>query len=453
MTNVGDKTQQDRIMAAIDDAVRDINDDSVLWVAYSGGLDSHVLLHALTRVVPAKNLRAIHINHGISPFSDQWQAHCEQACADFGIQCDGVTIPWVAPEQNLEAQAREARYRIFESFVNTGDLLFMGHHLDDQIETFFLRLMRGAGIDGLSGMPKSRALGAGTLVRPFLEIHRAQLEDYAAAYRLDSITDESNLDNQYDRNFMRNRVLPLLATRWPMYRKPMARTLGLLQGLSDTQSAALSPEMRHRLTEDGGLKTPELSDMPREKAFGLLREWLRHVKATPPSAVQLTAILDELINAQQDAQPEIQVGGGTVRRFKTAVYFTRPFIEIAAEDTVFPESGILDIAGSGRVSLVRQPMVDVKRPLVRADLLPLRVVFGKPGLVTTPVGRAGSRDLKRLMQEYRVKPWIRSRMPLIFHQDQLVAVGDLFVVEGFQAVVGDEGFAVTWQQSLSRSDQ
>lgn len=442
--------KQDKIQAAIDDAVGDIDDTSLIWVAYSGGLDSHVLLHVLRHTVPLHRLRAIHINHGISPNADQWQTHCEQVCRDLGIACHSAVIPWTAPEQNLEAQARNARYRLFESFVKPNDVLFLGHHLDDQIETFFLRLMRGAGVDGLSGMPKSRAMGLAHLMRPFLDIHRAQLEDYASAHRLNTINDESNLDNQFDRNFMRNRVLPLLASRWPMYRKPMARTLGLLQGLSKAQSTEMSPELQHRLTQDDGFKTPGLSDMPREKIYGLLREWLRHVGATLPSAVQLAAVLDELVYAQQDAQPEIQIGGGTVRRFKTAIFFTAAFAELVPRDYVLEAHGNLDIAGCGRVSLTRTQMEDIKRPLIRADLVPLKVVFGLTGLVTTPVGRAGSRDLKRLLQEYRVKPWIRSRIPLVFHQDQLVAVGDLFVVEGCQTTVGEMGYSVVWQQHLSQ---
>lgn len=426
-------------------AVGDVAETATIWIAFSGGLDSTALLYTARQCFPPAQLKAIHINHGVSSDADAWQAHCKRICVDWGIEFIGQKLSWNAPISNFEAEARAQRYDIFENLLKPNDVILMGHHLDDQIETFFLRLMRGAGVDGLSGMPASRPLGQGRLVRPFLDRVRVELASVVESAGIAFVEDASNQDNQYDRNFMRNRVLPLLASRWPMYRKPMARTLSILDGMRQDNVAEQSELLKHRLTEDGGLKTPGLMELPQAERVSLLREWLRTLASVAPSMTQLQHVIDDVIAAQPDAQPIFQLGTGHIRRFKTAIYFTPALPELLGITYCLDAVGAIEMPGSGHLDVKLGTVTDQRRPLIRQDLMPLVVRFGESGVMAKPVGRSGTRDLKRLLQEYRVKPWLRSRMPLIFHGDNLVAVGDLFVVEGYQAAMGEQGHQISWK--------
>ncbi|MEX2367214.1 MAG: tRNA lysidine(34) synthetase TilS, partial [Pseudohongiellaceae bacterium] len=213
--------------SAVQSGLEKLNDNSNIWVAYSGGMDSHVLLHLMVRLLPSqeRRLRALHINHGISPHAADWQSHCQQTCSDLGIPFQAVSVSLDADgTDSLETRARKARYRVFADRLGPGDYLFLAHHLDDQIETMLFRLLRGTGLKGLAGMPVSRPLGAGQLYRPLLALARDELEQYAIEHRLQWIEDDSNARADYDRNYLRLKVLPLLEKRWPGYKNNWLRT-------------------------------------------------------------------------------------------------------------------------------------------------------------------------------------------------------------------------------------
>ncbi|MEN9847337.1 MAG: hypothetical protein RL368_77, partial [Pseudomonadota bacterium] len=187
------------------------------WVAYSGGLDSHVLLHALAKLRThcTAHLHAVHIHHGLNPRADEWAKHCQQVCADLGIPSTvhAIHIPRNTGA-SLEALARDARYAALKSIIGEGEVCFTAHHGDDQAETVLLQLFRGAGVAGLSAMPRSAPLGNGWQVRPLLNYSRTQLQHYATTQQLHWIEDDSNLDLRFDRNFLRHAVLPILRQRW-----------------------------------------------------------------------------------------------------------------------------------------------------------------------------------------------------------------------------------------------
>ncbi len=191
------------------------------WLlAYSGGLDSSVLLHAASVVAHQRGigLRALHINHQLSEHAQRWQMHCEQQCAQLGVECLSVVVDVVNVGEGLEAAARAARYAVFSEQLRDQEQLLLAHHLDDQAETLLLRLMRGAGPAGLGAMQATRALAAGTLNRPLLALARASLETYAAQHTLSWVEDESNASLNFDRNFLRHQIMPQLQQRWPGFR-------------------------------------------------------------------------------------------------------------------------------------------------------------------------------------------------------------------------------------------
>ncbi|CAG0910664.1 unnamed protein product, partial [Cyprideis torosa] len=172
------------------------------------------------------SLHAIHINHQLHADSLQWQKHCEQICLEWDVPLVAVAVE-VAKEtgKGLEAAAREARYDVFAEHLAPDDLLLLAHHENDQVETLLLNLFRGSGIDGLAGMPRERTAGRATLFRPLLEVSREQLEYYAKTMGLKWMEDPSNASQQFDRNFLRHSVLPLIEQRFPSAIRAMARSV------------------------------------------------------------------------------------------------------------------------------------------------------------------------------------------------------------------------------------
>ena len=207
-------------------------------IAFSGGLDSTVLLHLLADYARSHStppLHAIHIHHGLQPAADAWPAHCKAVCDRLGIELSIVHIQ-VAPGASLEQAARDARYAAFRRILGPGEVLFTGQHREDQAETLLFRLLRGAGLRGLAAMPAQRQLGQGSLARPLLTCSRQQLHDYAQTHGLIWIEDPSNRDTAFARNFLRNDVFPVLQKRWPQASQNLARCaahLGEAQGLLD----------------------------------------------------------------------------------------------------------------------------------------------------------------------------------------------------------------------------
>ncbi|MEM7294186.1 MAG: tRNA lysidine(34) synthetase TilS, partial [Pseudomonadota bacterium] len=205
------------------------------WLlGYSGGLDSSVLLHQLAAIAQRPALHAIHVNHQLSPYADNWQAHAQMVCDQLQVPLTVITVP--APEnrgKGLEDAARAARYQAFESVLEEGDVLMLAHHQDDQAETMLLRLLRGAGARGLAGMPQQRVIGRAELLRPLLDRGRADLEAYAQANQLKYITDDSNDDTRLDRNYLRSEVMPMLASRWPGFARNWKHSADVLAATSE----------------------------------------------------------------------------------------------------------------------------------------------------------------------------------------------------------------------------
>ncbi|MDP5072134.1 MAG: tRNA lysidine(34) synthetase TilS, partial [Congregibacter sp.] len=226
---------QDPVLSALEHHADGLTQARRVCVAFSGGLDSTVLLHAAGRCF-AGRVTALHVNHGLQPGAQAWAEHCQTLCAQWKIALESVELqlddrkrdatrdPGAERADGVEAAARVARYHWFESRLEPGDVLLMAHHQDDQAETLLLRLLRGAGPQGLAAMPVSRSLGRAELLRPFLELPRRDLQAYAAEHALRWIDDPSNQDLRFDRNYLRHAVIPQLEQRWPGYRATLSRS-------------------------------------------------------------------------------------------------------------------------------------------------------------------------------------------------------------------------------------
>jgi len=194
-----------------------LSPENKIFVAFSGGLDSTALLFLCNRALKQRkimNLKAIHINHNLSKNSDNWEQHCESFCKSNNIEFESFIIEVTKNRSSIESQARQERYKIFESLMDENDQILLAHHRDDVFETILLRLFRGTGVDGLSGLNKKRSLGKGEIIRPFLNLSKSDLKIYIEENNLSYVEDDTNSNNDFDRNFLRNEIIPSLERRW-----------------------------------------------------------------------------------------------------------------------------------------------------------------------------------------------------------------------------------------------
>ncbi len=401
------------------------------YVGLSGGIDSTVLLHLLVRWREARcgyvpPLTALHVNHGLQEEADRWQALCAAICNKLQVPLVVLPVAVQAAGSGLEAAAREARFAAFSGQLQSRDVLFLAHHLDDQVETFFLRLMRGAGVRGLSAMSPVRALGDSRVARPLLVHTRQDVEQYARQHRLPFVQDPSNDDTRLDRNFLRAQVLPLLATRWPGYRHTVARAAQQMAetGADMDQLVPVPPVLRSTMG-DRGLAASELLCEPSQAAVKL-RAWLRQQALPAPPRAQLTEFLRQLRQADSTAGPLLHCGQYTLRRYRDAVYMLPQWSDPpSTEPCRLVPGGDCAVPGIGLLSLV--PATGAGLQLAAGDLLQLVVRSG--GERARPVGRSGSNRLKTLLQEAAVPPWWRDRIPLLYLEGELLAVGDLWLCQ------------------------
>lgn len=423
--------------------------DTRFAVAFSGGLDSTVLLHATHAALRQRDagaLRAIHIHHGLSPYADAWAAHCHERCAALGI---GLHVEHVAVQaqggESLENLARERRYAAFEALLGGEEVLLMAHHLDDEAETFLLRTLRGAGPRGLASIPAMRPLGRGVLFRPLLEQRREELAVWAGTLGLRWIDDESNASQRFDRNYVRHAVLPLLDARWPGYRESWLRA-AVLAGEADELNEALA-QLDHARVKTASLTVLDqsaLQQLSSARQRNVLRYWLQLAGAPDPGWNVLTHIVDDMLKAGPDAHPEVRWREASlsvvVRRHKDGLHLQRVVQSVPAtsryswhpHDTVhLPSNGCvyaLAVEGKG----LRLP--EGARVTLR---------YRQGGETCRLTGRR-TRALKKILQDADIPQWLRERIPLVHVDDTLVCVPGIGVCEGWQAGPGESGWKVIW---------
>ncbi len=388
-------------------------------IAFSGGLDSTVLLHLLANAKDLPPLGAIHIHHGLQAAADAWPAHCQSVCDALGVPLRIMRVH-VQPGASLERAARDARYQAFAEVIGAGEVLLTGQHRDDQAETLLFRLLRGAGVRGLAAMPAYRPLAAGHLVRPLLDVSRVELEAYAHEHRLQWIEDPSNADSRFSRNYLRHRVLPTLTERWPQAVSSLARTaehLSEAQALLDELAwmdlqGADQPSRFPWLPLPSLVLAPlrELSDARQRNA---LRHWLTLLTRLPDS--DHWASWHSLRDAKGDAQPLWRLADGELHRCAERIWWVPAAWSEFSDATVsWPTlQNPLELPGNGRLEFVGE-----------APKGSFEVRYRQGGEIIEVPGR-GRRDLKRLLNECGVPGFVRGRLPLLYRDEQLLAVPTL----------------------------
>ena len=418
-----------------------------LVVGFSGGLDSTVLLHALAAQPGARThgLRALHVHHGLHADADGWAAHCQRICAEYDIPLRVLRIVVNANGDGPEADARAARYAALCDAMVATEVLALAQHRDDQAETVLLRLLRGAGGDGLSAMRSYSTLDGLHLWRPLLDTSRSDIRAYADAHSLRWIEDPSNADTCFDRNFLRLRVLPQLRERWPQAAASLARSAALLA----EQAELLHEEAARRLdmirsSQPHTLSVSKLLEQPRPWRARVLRQWLHELQLPPPSSNILDAIEGDLLLAREGAEPRVVWAGAELRRWRDRLH---------AQRTQQPLPPDLSIAWDGRVAL----------QLPGGDALALEgaEAFGEPveirarqgGERLRLPGRAHHHSLKHALQQHAIPPWQRERLPLLFASDgELLAAGDLLLSARMSLWLHERAATLRWLSASTPAD-
>ena len=428
---------------------------STWWIAYSGGVDSHVLLHALHALqaeLPDISLKAIHINHKLQPDADDWAEHCKSVCAAYDIELviEALTIQQ-SIGHSLEAAAREARYGAIAKHMHDNDVLLTAHHLDDQTETILLQLLRGAGTRGLSGMTMLSRFQHGWLMRPLLQHSRAAILDYAYDCNLQWIDDSSNLNVAFDRNYVRHNVIPHLRARWPatdqMFARAAANLADATKCLNDLADIDLAEVDARQETFYGqqtfSISIEALDSFSDARKNNLVRHWLHAHGFETPDQTHLRRILREVVGAREDAQPCVHWHNVEIRRFQGRLYVMSLLKPVSVEWLSWDILRQPELSLNGGV-LTCLPATQGGLDSEHLKESHVEIRFRQGGERAQPHGIHHTRQLKKLFQEAHIPTWIRDRIPLIYVDGKLAAVPGLWVFEPFACAKPGTGVDLHW---------
>lgn len=473
-------------------ALNSIPDSEHYFVALSGGLDSSllaVLAHRYLLQFRHASLTAIHVHHGISQHADSWQKHCEDICKCLGIELIAQQVSLKSPKKGVEEAARSARYGVFESVLPKGGVLLQGHHQNDQAETVLLRLMRGAGVTGMAGIPRTRSLNAASIHRPFLDVSKELLLKVAEGLGLSWVEDDSNVSREYDRNFVRHDVIPVLESRWRGAVSRLAMSANHCRESSELEDALAQIDIADMTYERFGsaLSITKLARLSMSRQHNVVRYWLRQLGMGFPGEKRFLRIWAELLPARDDANPMIEWSQGVIRRYsgllyalpQTAIESQARFL-LSEREVGFIQAEDVEQRGAGAEhNSIKRPTTVVFDENLGGQRYSLRIVecgpevdylsthdtpladgclmarlpseservvvkFRQGGELFRPAGKAHHRPLKKHFHDHNVPPWLRDSVPLLYYNDSLVAVGQLLVAEGFQPQGESESLEIKW---------
>ncbi len=415
-----------------------------IWVAYSGGVDSHALLHRIQSFESQlpEIAGVVHINHGIHSDSDSWSKHCKAVATDLSLNYIEEKVI-LGEGEGLEDQARRARYSVFENLLEKGDVLLMAHHQDDQAETFLLQALRGGGPKGIAAMPAVSELGLGCLLRPMLGVKRDEIINYASHHGLEWIEDSSNQDERFDRNHLRHSVMPLLEKRWPNAAGTLSRTAEHTASLVNITDELLQDELKGVTGRHGNtLSIKALLALDNTRAALLIRALCQKLIIPVPSTVHIKELLERQLLSDIDRQILVSWPGGEFRRFQDDLYI------LSAERLDWSDAWEYDWCESGDIDIPELKLSISRVSVTGRGLHPryfeacLQIKPRKGGERFRAVNDAHTRELKAIYQYHGIPSWERQRMPLLYADDELIAVGDLVVCAHSAVSKEEKGYEI-----------
>lgn len=450
-------------------------------IALSGGMDSVALLYFCLPYLKqhAKQIEAVHVNHGLSANASDWASFCVEICSSLGVVCYVDAVEVCTAGKGLEAAARQARYSVFERYLSNGGVLLQGHHLNDQAETVLMRLIKGLGPSAIKGIPTSRRLSSGEIYRPWMSLSRVELLDAVAAFALPWVEDESNQDSRFERNFIRNDILPLLQHRHPRILDNLSQAANkakasqdfIEQWCQDNKSIFLSKTY-------AASKALDLSALKAyssvQQAF-ILRYWLDLLLVPHPSDKSFERLFTEVLTAKADASPELVWHDYMIRRFDDALFCinrvaaasTSYSVKISMDDVSSAKQkemqvslgpGVLTIqlfdslehhqastclANSNGTDISSYSVCCRINKALRSVEISARV--GGEKIKLQPNQTA---SIKKLYQQEKILPWHRNTLPLMYNGDELVCSLAGFVAYPYQ-ISQNERAEASWLCRLS----
>lgn len=455
--------------------------NKLLVLAYSGGVDSQVLLSVLVKLKQLKKItqpiKVCHIHHGLNQQADAWLEFAKQQSEFFGVEFCFQKVSLIQKSRtSIEEQAREARYQALINLTTANEIILTGHHLDDQAETFLLALKRGSGVKGLSSMQAETILQGRYLVRPMLNVSRADIEAHAKHAQLSWVEDDSNQDNKYDRNFIRHQIMPLLKSRWKGIANSIARSANHNQEADQLLAELAEQDLIKIQLADKQLSLTKLQKLSTLRIKNCLRYFLTQHGCLLPSSAQLAQLVAQLSSAN-DKNPEVKVGSHWLKRYKNVLYLTNQhndvsqWVETITLNQVDDHEVNLELPdGIGVLSFkkVTKQYVNEQLTLLQqinenvnihninkkseSKTLPLNaskqfIAIDKNATLTIkfnhnnpkclPDYRQQSRPLKKVLQELNIPVWQRKRLPLLFLDDHLIMVAGYFTCQEYTVITNE----------------
>lgn len=431
--------------------IRKLCGSSTLWVAYSGGMDSHVLLHFLAthREQFPQKIQVVHVDHQLQSQSAEWAEYCRQVAASLQMpfHCLKVTVTDIH-QSGLESAARTARYQAINNLINDDGVLLTGQHLQDQAETVMLQLLRGAGNLGLSAMKAVSQWQNMQIVRPFLTVSREVLLEYATANQLTWLDDPSNQNTEINRNFLRHQIWPLLLHRWPAINRNLARSANNLQESQILLDEIAQDDLNsvEANSTDGSLNITKLLMLSEPRQRNVLRFFIKQLNMALPSRTNLQRILTEVCQAAIDSQPQVSWNQYIARRHQNTLYIstlTQHPLNVLSVNLIYDQQPILLDAEH---QLVWKAL---KGQGIRAELFRsgLALKFRQGGEKIQLSGKSHHQSLKKLFQEWQIPVWQRDSIPLVFASQQLVAIVGYACAETAKPLFDETGWLPVIEQT------
>ena len=396
-----------------------------VWVGYSGGLDSHVLLHALCKLQNkfAISVSAIHINHQLQPEADDWAQHCQSQCENLGIPCQVLVVD-AKPEsrQSPEDAARIARYRAIRDFIPANATFLTAHHQTDQAETILLQLMRGSGIAGLAAMPESRVIDGVKHDRPLLHCPQQDMLAYAEKQQLAWIEDPTNTDVSVRRNYIRHEVLPTFKKQWQATDELLARSARYLADALRLQNNFLDNLLPDLLVTPDCMNIDKLGKLPEVQQGHFIRHWYHSLGLARPPESLVKQIFEEVISTRDDAQPKLCFAGSQLLKAKNNL--------LLLPDWSTPASERIEVNDS--MTIERDAfLLSLDFSVSMTD----KQFFCQVGDYSASIDLRGQpRALKKFYKELGLPVTLRTVLPLVFCDDLLVLIPGLYTHESLSGL-------------------
>ncbi len=446
------------IVGAVESTLRRFAPEDSLVVAYSGGVDSAVLLDAVASCRPKERIVAWHVHHGLQPQADEWCAHCEREAQRLGVRFGAMRLPAAPHGANLEAWAREMRYRaLWAAVAQTGaQALLTAHQADDQLETVLMRLARGSGPAALGAMSPAQRRAGGWLLRPLLAIGRERIVDAARERGLAWIDDPMNVDTDYLRVALRARVIPELAKAVPGLRENVLRSAEWLREGGEALREFAARDLREAGVAPGAraIDRRALAALPAVRRDLAVRAWLASLGVAAPTRARLAEWVAQMLLARS-AHARLAHDGLCFRRYRDRIG-----VEAGEGVSTSPPAVALRWRGEREIVLAGWGGVLRFTPSQRADAVPADWLAAQPLALRAARGsqrlrpRAGgpSRTLKNLFQERGIAPHLRPRMPALHAGERLLYVAGIGMDRSAMTAeaTGDARIEIEWRADDDR---